>query len=156
MVVAVRMLEQLPFQIKLSFHTCNSMIVCSNRGPLMATSRDCWFLLQTPALFGACICLCVSAASVVSCRVPSLLPAAVTPSSFVFETFGVSLRGVGSLACSRFSPVPGPWFRSRVAVAKLREAGRTAFRPILAQQLRITGARPAIFMYAGRVMLAEG
>lgn len=34
---------------------------------------------------------------------------ASTAVSFVAETLGVSFLGVGSFACIRFSPVPGPW-----------------------------------------------
>lgn len=131
--------------------TCCSMIVCSNRGPLIATSRACWFLLQGFERLGACIARCVSADACDSWSTPSLFPIAVTPTSLVLETFGVSLRGRGSLACSRFSPVPGPWRCRRVEVAKDRVAGRAARRLALAQHARTTGAKLAMAGCVGRV-----
>jgi hypothetical protein len=45
---------------------------------------------------------------------------ALTAVSFDLETFGVSFLGYGSLACSRFSPVPGPCLRRLRDVAKER------------------------------------
>ena len=103
-------------------HTCASMIVCSNLGPVIATSLGCWFLLQTPALFGACIDLFFSPSGSISCSGASRAPIEVTGVWSVIDTFGVSLVGSGSLACSKFSPVPGPCFRSRAEVVKVRAA----------------------------------
>lgn len=50
----------------------------------------------------------------------------MTPTSLVFETFGGSFGGVGSLACSRFSPVPALAVvagRSEVRASRAARAG---------------------------------
>jgi hypothetical protein len=122
----------------------------------MATSLDCWFLLHTVARFGACISRCFSPLSCDSCSQPSLFPMAVTPTSFDFETFGVVLRSVGSLACSRFSPVPGPWFCRRVEAVKYRAAGRAARRLALAQHARTAGTKLAMTDCAEETLPGEG
>lgn len=131
-------------------------MVCSNLGPLMATSLDCWFLLHGCARLGACIARCFSADSTDSCSHPSLLPTGVTPTSLVADTFWVSLRGRGSLACSRFSPVPGPCFCKRVEVAKDRVAGLAARRLALAQHARTAGTKLAMADEGRSRMRGEG
>lgn len=92
----------------------------------MALSRGCWFLDHIVARLGACICRCLSPSCALSCNTLSWAPDAVTPISFVFETLGGSLAGVGSLACSLFSPVP--WLavvagRLAVRVTRATRAG---------------------------------
>ena len=70
--------------------------------------------------------LAFSPASCTSCSGASRFPMASTSSSFVLDTLGVSFRGVGSLACSKFSPVPGPCRRSREDVVICLEYIRAA------------------------------
>ena len=83
-------------------------------------SLDCWFLLHGFVLFGACITLCFSASDTSSLKGSSRFPIAVVGVSLVCDTFCVCFLGVGSLACSRFSPVPGPWLRKLVALVNGR------------------------------------
>lgn len=111
--------------------TCASMMVCSNLGPVMATSLGCWFLLQIPALLGACSSLFFSPSTSISCSGASRAPIESVGVWSVNDTFCVSLGGNGSLACSKFSPVPGPCFRSRTEVVK----DRTAYLGLLAASL---------------------
>lgn len=73
----------------------------------MALSLGCWLLDHIFDRLGACSCRCLSPSTALSCNTPSWAPNAVTPFSLVFETLGGSFGGVGSFACSLFSPVPG-------------------------------------------------
>lgn len=119
-------------------------MVCSNRGPVMASSRGIWLLDHGFSLFGACICLCCSATCANSCTGASRLPIASVGVSFVLETLGVSFLGVGSLACSKFSPVPGPCRRQRVDVDSDLKSVRTAGKPTLGTRVRMDDAMEAM------------
>lgn len=75
-------------------HTCASIIVCSNLGPDIPSSRGCWLGAQVVARFGACSCRACSPASGASAMAT---PSKEVCTALVSETLGVGLRGVGSL-----------------------------------------------------------
>jgi hypothetical protein len=124
------------------------MIVCSNLGPVIALSLGCWLLDHIFDRLGACSCRCLSPSSALSCSTPSWAPNAVTPISLVFETLGGSFGGVGSLACSLFSPVP---IRAVVAgrlAVRVSRAARAGIRErdedsIMTRQLQTRRCRRA-------------
>ena len=71
-------------------------MVCSNLGPDIAFPLGFWLRDHTPALFGACVTLLSSASSVFSCKAVDEWTDS-NGSSLVFETFGTSFKGAGSL-----------------------------------------------------------
>jgi len=75
---------------------CNSMIVCSNLGPLIAFSLGFWLRDQTVALFGACATLLSSAAVVFSCKRASWNGVSIGV-SLVLDTLGTFFGAFGSL-----------------------------------------------------------
>jgi hypothetical protein len=100
--------------------TCHSIIVCSNRGPLIAFSLGCWLGDHFVARFGACICRRFSPSSGSSCRGASRAPPASSSRALVPDTFcGTGLAEV-SLACILSSPE-----KRRGAAMKARVEGRT-------------------------------
>lgn len=74
------------------------MIVCSKRGPRMATSRGCWLRLQIPARLGACVVLNSSAFATLSCSVLSKDPFEDVGTALVSDTVCFASRWTGSLA----------------------------------------------------------
>lgn len=79
--------------------TWDSIIVCSNLGPVIASSLGIWLRDQGLALLGACNCLALSPSVTISCNGASEAPMESTGVSSVFDTLGVSFRDWGSLAC---------------------------------------------------------
>ena len=73
--------------------TWNSIIVCSNLGPLIATSLGCWLLLHTSFRFGACSCRLLSASSGISCKSLSHIARVDTGTALVSETLGTGVWG---------------------------------------------------------------
>jgi hypothetical protein len=68
------------------------------------------------------------------------------------ETLGVSFRGVGSLACSKFSPVPGPCRKSRVEVDRGRVADRAAKNAAPRSLPRAEGTTEAMMAASGSLL----
>lgn len=130
-----------PSTMWIVFHelTWSSIIVCSNLGPDMASSRGIWLFDQTPFLFGAWSCRCFSASSTDSCNGASDAPKDVTAVSFVSDTLGVNLRGLGSLAWLKFSPVPGPCRRSWAEEVNVLGLHRTTLLPVAVKLFRTQG-----------------
>jgi hypothetical protein len=79
------------------------MIVCSNRGPVIACSLGAWLTDHVLARFGACSWRLRSPASGSSFSGASQALTESLGTALVAETFGLGARGVGSLACSKFS-----------------------------------------------------
>jgi hypothetical protein len=69
------------------------------------------------------------------------LPIASVGVSWVLDTLGVRVRGLGSLACWKFSPAPGPWRRERSEVDNGREDVRARNS---GSRLRMEGTREAM------------
>lgn len=123
------------------YHTCTSMIVCSNLGPDMAISRGIWLRDHTSFLFGACITLLFSASEAYSCSGWSPTPILSTATSLVLDTFGESFEafGFGSLTGMKFSPVfPGLCRAVEVVEAKDRVDCRETRRVTPASRARAT------------------
>lgn len=74
------------------------MIVCSKRGPTIASALGFWLLLHTPSRLGACIVRYFSPSATNSCNGLSRPPSAEVASSLVLETGLCGFVGLGSLA----------------------------------------------------------
>lgn len=75
------------------YHTCHSINVCSNRGPVIATARSRWLRAHGSARLGACFSTCRVAASGVSCRAASCSPIELVGTALVSEMEVGSLGG---------------------------------------------------------------
>lgn len=84
---------------RFSYHTCNFIVVCSNLGPVIATSLGFCRLDHTIALFGACMVLARSATS--GCSSSALLSGSVSLSTGTTAGCCLSTGGVaGGLAAT--------------------------------------------------------
>jgi hypothetical protein len=99
-------------------------MLCSNLGPLIATSRNCWLLLHVPLKFGACIVRIFSPSATSSWSTLSNEPSEDSGTALVSEMLGLASRLTGSLAGTWFDVVEvEAYFRKViVGVRRAREA----------------------------------
>lgn len=124
------------------------MIVCSNRGPVMASSLGAWLLAQVDARLGACSSRLRSPASGVSASLPSKSPTDSTGVALVAETFGTGCLGAaGSLGRRVFSLLKREALTEYEALGAANRPGRAA--DSAAEAIRVLAEENIVCVYPG-------